>query len=261
MPVKWINTTKLSFKNLLLLEKWQIELFSKRPFNKDLAIALKANPEVEWFLRHKCLEISDWLDKVLSIETIGGNTEDIRKSELAILDEVNDWLTYAVDPAIYDNQPFLKWDPTELLNLINFSGKVILDIGSGTGKLAFLVADKAKTIYAVEPIENLRYWMKNKAREKKLNNFYVVDGFIESLPFPNKFADVVMSGHVFGDNLGKENQELERIVKKGGMIIHCPGNNDENNETHQFLVSHGYKWSRFKEPDDGTKRKYWKIVD
>lgn len=261
MSVKWIDTTKLSFKSLFLLERWQIELFSKRPFGKELVIALKANPEVEWFLRHKCPEISDWLDKVLSIETIGGKTEDIRKSELAILDEVNDWLTYAVDPAIYDNQSFLKWDSVELLNLIDFSGKVILDIGSGTGKLAFLVADKAKTIYAVEPIENLRYWMKNKAREKKLNNFYVADGFIESLPFPNKFADVVMSGHVFGDNLGKENQELERVVKKGGMIIHCPGNNDENNETHQFLVSHGYKWSRFKEPDDGTKRKYWKIAD
>ncbi len=261
MSVKWIDTTKLSFKSLLLLERWQIELFSKRPFNKDLAIALKANPEIEWFLRHKCLEISDWLDKVLSIETTGSNPEDIRKAELTILNEINDWLTYAVDPAIYDNQSFLKWNSTELLNLIDFSGKVILDIGSGTGKLAFLVADKAKTIYAVEPIENLRHWMKNKAQEKNLNNFYVADGFIESLPFSDGFADVVMSGHVFGDNLEKENQELERVAKKGGMIIHCPGNNDEDNETHQFLINHDYKWSKFKEPDDGVKRKYWKIID
>lgn len=45
------------------------------------------------------------------------------------------------------------------------------------------------------------------------------------------------------------------------MIIHCPGNNDEENETHQFLVSRGYKWSKFDEPNDGVKRKYWKIVD
>lgn len=261
MSVKWIDTTKLSFKSLLLLERRQIELFSKRPLNKDLAIAIKANPEVEWFLRHKCPEISIWLDKILSLGTGGNSTEEIGKAELAIMDELNDWLTYATDPAIYDNQSFLKWDSAELLNLADFSGKVVLDIGSGTGKLAFLVADKAKTIYAVEPVENLRYWMKNKAQKKKLKNFYIVDGFIESLPFSDKFADIVMSGHVFGDDLEEENQELERIAKKGGMIIHCPGNNDEDNETHQFLVSHGYKWSKFEEPNDGTKRKYWKIVD
>lgn len=260
MSVKWIDTTKLSFKSLLLLERWQIELLSKRSFGKDLAITLKANPEVEWFMRHKCSEISGWLDKILSIEIAGSSAEDIRKAELVIMDELNDWLTYAVDPAIYDNQSFLKWDSNELLNLADFSGKIVLDVGSGTGKLAFLVADKVKTIYAVEPVENLRFWMKNKAREKKLNNFYIIDGFIENLPFPNGFADIVISGHVFGDNLEKENLELERVVKKGGMIIHCPGNNDEDNETHQFLVGHGYKWSRFEEPDDGIKRKYWKTV-
>lgn len=261
MSIKWIDTTKLSFKNLFLLERWQIELLAQRPFGKDITISLKANPEVEWFLRHKCPEISGWLDKVLSIETAGSSTEDIRKSELVIMDELNDWLTYAIDPAVYDNQSFLKWDSAELLKLTDFSGKVVLDIGSGTGKLAFLVADKAKTIYAVEPVENLRHWMKNKTQEKKLNNFYVADGFIENLPFPKDFADIVMSGHVFGDNLEGENQELERVVKKGGMVIHCPGNNDEDNETHRFLVNHGYEWSRFEEPDDGVKRKYWKIVN
>lgn len=260
MSVKWIDTTKLSFKSLLLLERWQVELLSKRPFGRDFAIALKANPEVEWFLRNKCPEIFGWLDKILLTEIIS-SAEDIRKSEVAILDEINDWLTYAIDPTIYDNQSFLKWDSSELLNLVDFSRKVVLDIGSGTGKLAFLVADKAKTIYAVEPIENLRCWMKNKAKERKLNNFYVVDGFIESLPFPDKLADIVMSGHVFGDNLEEENRELERVAKKGGMIIHCPGNNDEDNETHKFLVSRGYKWSKFEEPDDGVKRKYWKIID
>lgn len=260
MSVKWIDATKLSFKSLLLLERWQIELLSKRTFGKDFAIAIKANPEVEWFLRNKFPEISGWLDKILSIELADSSIEDIRKAELAIMDEINDWLTYAIDPAVYDNQLFLKWDSTELLNLADFTGKVVLDVGAGTGKLAFLVADKAKAIYAVEPIESLRHWMKNKAQEKKLNNFYVADGFIESLPFSDGFADIVMSGHVFGDNLEEENQELERVVKKGGMIIHCPGNNDEDNETHQFLIRHGYDWSRFEEPDDGVKRKYWKIV-
>jgi len=260
MSVKWIDTTKLSFKSLLLLERWQISLFPKRSFGNAFVIAIKANPEVEWFLRHKCPEISDWLDKILSVEIVGSDAKEIRKAELAIMDELNDWLTYAVDPSIYDNQPFLKWNPLELLSLADFSEKVVLDVGAGTGKLAFLIVDKAKAVYAVEPVENLRCWMRNKARERKLNNFYISDGFSESLPFSKGFADIVMSGHVFGDNLEEENKELERVVKKGGMIIHCPGNNDEDNEAHQFLVRHGYKWSRFEEPNDGIKRKYWKII-
>jgi calcineurin-like phosphoesterase family protein len=52
-----------------------------------------------------------------------------------------------------------------------------------------------------------------------------------------------------------------RVTKVGGMIILCPGNNDTDNDTHSFLViNQGFMWSRFEEPRDGWKRKYWQRI-
>jgi MFS transporter, DHA3 family, macrolide efflux protein len=42
------------------------------------------------------------------------------------------------------------------------------------------------------------------------------------------------------------------------MIIICPGNSDKDNDVHAFLIEKGFSWSRFEEPRDGWKRKYWK---
>lgn len=60
-----------------------------------------------------------------------------------------------------------------------------------------------------------------------------------------------MGGHVFGDYLVEENDEMERVTKRGGMIVYCPGNNDEDNCQHQFLVNQGFDWAKFEEPVDG----------
>ena len=69
-----------------------------------------------------------------------------------------------------------------------------------------------------------------------------------------------MGGHVFGDNPEAEHAEMVRVVKVGGMVILCPGNNDKDEGQHQFLIDQDFEWSRFEEPGDGFKRKYWKTV-
>lgn len=102
--------------------------------------------------------------------------------------------------------------------------------------------------------------MKQKSSEKGLKNIFPVDGLITNIPFPDNFADITMGGHVFGDNKESECQEMERVTKRDGMVIFCPGNNDEDNEIHLYLVNKGYKWSKFEEPGDGMKRKYWKCI-
>jgi hypothetical protein len=43
------------------------------------------------------------------------------------------------------------------------------------------------------------------------------------------------------------------------MIILIPGNNDEDNETHEFLIRKGFNFASFLEPGEGMKRKYWLI--
>ncbi len=260
MPVKWIDTSELSFNSLLLLERIQISWFPGWLPEKEFAIALKANPVVEWFLKNKCPEIGDWLDKVLSTKTGKFNKEDIRRAERAILNSLNDLLTYVIDPAMYDAQPFVQWDSSELTTIVDFTNKIVIDVGAGTGKLTFIAAKKAKAVFAVEPVGNLRLYIKEKAKKLGLNNVFPVDGLITDIPFPDEFADICMEGHAFGDNIEEEHKEMERVTKTGGTIVHCPGNNDIDNEVHQFLIAKGYNWSTFEEPGEGMKRKYWKYT-
>ena len=138
---------------------------------------------------------------------------------------------------------------------------MVLDIGTGTGRLAFTVAPFAATVMAVEPVENLRRYVRAKAGRLGFDNVFVVDGLIQDVPLPDGFADITMSGHVFGDNIEAEYRELVRVTRPGGMIIFCPGTFvGGEEESHEFLVEHGFDWSTFEEPEDGLKRKYWKML-
>jgi SAM-dependent methyltransferase len=262
MPREWMDVSGLSFNTLLLLEGVQLSWFPGRVPEDELAIALRANPAVEWFMRHKCPQLNEWLDGVMA-RGAGGQPADarrVRQAEVEVLASKTDLLVYAVDPAIYDAQPFLNWDSNELLSLVDFSGQTVIDVGAGTGRLALLAAPKARAVFAVDPVANLRLYLKKKAQQAGLRNVYPVDGLITDIPFPDGFADVTMGGHVFGDDPQAEYCELSRVTRPGGMLILCPGNNDQDNDRHEFLVDKGFEWGRFEEPRDGMKRKYWRRV-
>jgi SAM-dependent methyltransferase len=247
----------------LLLERIQLSWFPGWLPEAELAVALSANPVVEWFMRHKCPELNDWLDGVMA--EVGDSPQygsgEIRRAEEAVLGSINDLITYVVDPSVYDAQPFLTWDSHELLSLVDFTGKTVIDVGSGTGRLALTAAEQAAVVYAVEPVANLRAYLKAKARTKGLMNVYAVDGLITDLPFPDRFADLTIGGHVFGDQPEAEYQEMARVTKPAGMVILCPGNRDRDDDRHCYLVSLGFEWSRFEEPGAGMVRKYWIQVD
>lgn len=258
MPLDWIDVTQLSFNNFLLLERVQLSWFPGWLPEPELAVALQANPVVEWYLRHKCPSLNDWLDEIIpQKELISADPEKVREAEIKVMNAINDLLVYVVDPSIYDRLPFLNWDSKELTGLVDFSQKTVLDIGAGTGRLTFPAAELAETVFAVEPVENLRRYIKAKAAKLNFDNVFPIDGLVTEIPFPSNYADLVIGGHVFGDHLEQEYEELLRVAKVGGMVILCPGNNDQDNDIHAFLISKGFAWSRFEEPGDGMKRKYW----
>lgn len=257
-PLDWLDVTDLPFNSLLLLERVQLSLFPGWVSERELGTALRANPAVEWYLRHKCPEIGAWLDGAMSAAATGDEPSAVRAAEETVMRSINDLLVYVVDPTLYDARPFLGWDSRELTRLVDFTDKTVVDVGSGTGRLTLVAARTAAAVFAVEPVGNLRRFLAEKARRQGISNVYPADGLVTDVPFPDGFADVTMGGHVFGDDPESEIREVLRVTKPGGTVIACPGNNDVDNETHRVFLAYGFEWSRFDEPADGTKRKYWK---
>ncbi len=255
----WLDVTDLSFNALLLLEHIQLSWLPGWVAEAEFGIALRANPAVAWYARHKCPQIAEWVDGVLAQAPASATPEAIRAAEVYILRQLNDIILYVVEPARYDEQPFLGWDDAELTALVDFAGQTVIDVGAGAGRLAFVAAARgAEAVVAVEPVARLRRYILEKARARGLDNVFAVDGLLEAIQLPNALADVTLGGHVFGEYLEDEYAELMRVTRPGGMIILCPGNNDVDNAIHEFLVARGFQWARFEEPVDGMKRKYWK---
>jgi len=262
MGLGWMDVSDIPFQIFLLFEPVQLSWLPSWIPEKSLALALKANPAADWYYRHACPELVEWLDRIQSEVTAEdlADPEKIRAAEVAVLRATEDFVVYALDPSVYDRQPFLEWEEREMLDLTDFSGKTIIDVGTATGKQAFCAANLARVVYAVEPVGNLRKFLRKKARQLQVNNLYAVDGLITELPFPDGFADIVTCGHVYGDDPQAERMELERVVKPGGMVILIPGNNDVDNDAHAHLVEHGYQWKVFIEPPADRLRKYWKTI-
>lgn len=263
----WKDLSEMPFAAVALLEEIQITWLPRHGWRRELAVCFRAHTEIAWVVRSKCPAIGPWMDELLDEyegEPAPGR-EELRRLEHALLCGMEDWVIYVTEPEAYDRQSFNRWDDVELLGLTDFAGKTVLDIGAGTGSQTFRVAPHAVSVFAVEPVGNLRSYIRRKARELGFSNVYAVDGLLEDIPFPDGFADILVCGHVFGDMPEREHREMERVVKSGGMVILCPGNSDSDNDIHKFLLDRGFSWSRFEEPGQdfgaGWKRKYWKTKD
>src|SRR6056297_1625799 len=261
MPLNWMTIDDTPFQVMLFLEDFHIDyLAQSNDHTQALYIALKANPDVEWFFRKKSPVFNTWFDGVEQELSGLKSSLSVRGAEKQLLRTFNDWIVYICDPEIYDNLSLTKWDKQELLALTDFNNKRVIDIGPATGIQTFPVAEIASAVYAVEPVKTLRDYLRKKSKTKGFNNIYVTEGLMTQLPFEDDFADIVMAGHVFGDAPIEEYEEMLRVCKPDGMIILCPGNNDTDDERHAFLVEKGFSWDRFEEPGDGIKRKYWKRI-
>jgi len=230
MALGWIDPHDYSFNSFLLLERFQVRLMlleggwhnDKTEWRRSMGVALTANPVVAWYLKQRCPECAGLVDTLLA--DAPSNPTDIRKAEEYCLASVEDFVIYTTPDRMAGQCEFIReWNPTRLFELVDFSDKTVLDVGAGSGRLTFAAATVAAKVYASEPVGTLREFMRDKITTEGITNVQVLDGLITDLPFPDNTFDVVMSGHVVGDDWDEEVAELTRVCKPGGWLIDCRG--------------------------------------
>src|SRR5262245_57990684 len=87
--------------------------------------------------------------------------------------------------------------PTQAVDLVVAAldlspGKVVVDVGAGTGKFTRLLVASRATVVAIEPIEEMR----NRLRAD-LPGVQVLDGTAEQLPMTDQSADGIVVAQAF----------------------------------------------------------------
>jgi len=120
--------------------------------------------------------------------------------------------------ADYYDKKSAYWDSFEkdrVLPLLgDLSGKKVLDVGAGTGRLAIRLAQKGAEITALDISEEMLGKIKNKKIEK-------VIGEAEYLSFKNESFDIVVATFliVHLKDLKRFFDEVYRVLKPGGLFL------------------------------------------
>ncbi|MBR3503550.1 MAG: class I SAM-dependent methyltransferase [Clostridia bacterium] len=260
----WINEADYSFACVLMFERFQLDwmLGTEDPaLRRALGVALKRHPDVAWYCAHKCPERAENVAALLA-DAPEADEAAGRAAEIEALGAFDDFVIYTTPEKMAANCPFIYgWDKARLFEMADFAGKTVLDVGSGSGRLAFAAAERAAWVYASEPVDTLREFLRSEIARRGLGNMRVCDGMAHALPFPDDTFDIVMSGHVVGDFPDEETAELARVAKKGGWLLDCPGDQpndpgknwallDRGWEEMAYTGSFGYPVHRFRKLND-----------
>ena len=243
--IGWINTENYSFDCMLRMERFQIRLMLENLYDgaeASMAAALKANPKVAWLFAHKCPEMAERVKTLTERAPDNLTPNQIRAAEIRVMDEFEDFVIYTTPEIMDEKCDFIYgWDKERLYEVCDLEGKIVLDAGSGTGRLAFAAAEKAAFVVASEPVDSLREYMRDGIERKGIRNMRVCDGLCHCLPFPDNSFDAVMSGHVVGDLFREEVDELTRITRSGGWLLDVPGDQHHRTGRNEQLLADGWE--------------------
>lgn len=261
MALNWIDVRDFPFDSLLLLERFQIPWLccctDDEDFRRAFGTALRGHPHVAWYLSRRCPDCKDAIAGAIASAPEAADAAALRECEVRVLAAVEDFVIYTRPELMDSHCDFLRgWDAERLLTLADFRGKRVLDVGAGNGRLTFAAATQAREVYAVEPVETLRAYMAERARQEGVTNVRVTDGLVTSLPYPDGMFDIVMSGHVVGDDYDGELAELTRVVRDGGWLIDCPGENEHRMPPREALRARGWEEFYYESKNGGDVYRY-----
>jgi ubiquinone/menaquinone biosynthesis C-methylase UbiE len=114
--------------------------------------------------------------------------------------------------------------------IVKVDGSDVLDLGAGTGRLAVMLAPRAKSVRAFDVSEEMLRVCRQKFEAKDLNNWQVDVADHRSIPVADHSVDLVVSGwsvaylyvwhpEAWKAELKKWLGEMKRILRPGSFIV------------------------------------------
>jgi hypothetical protein len=247
-------------EDLLLLDTFQIKYLPERVAKREFSTLLWEYPVVKRFLISKYPPISPFIKNLLAEQAPPTGKDQINVQCQEALWEIADLIIYNKNPEIYDRNTEIHWDISEISSITPLEGFTVADVGAGSGRIAFLVAPFAQTVFAVEPLASFRSFMKEKAVIQRVNNLFVMDGTLDSIPLPDNSLDILITSNAIGWNLDQELKEIERVVKPEGHAIHMfHADSGHEDPYREILTSSPWDYQFTQDQTDKTmKIRYYK---
>lgn len=258
----------LVVEDLFLLEAFEIGNLQHYAPKRALAAVLHAYCDIQRFLITKNPVISPFITEIMNEHGPARDQDQLNEFiDLVIWDHIiGQWLIRNKYPEETDLRGRAGyWYLDEIISITPLNDKVVMDVGAGTGNIAFTVVKESGVVFAVEPVTNLREFMRKKAKQNGNTNLFVMDGFIHEIPLPRDSIDVLINCNAIGFyDFDEELEEIERVVKPNGYAIHLMihSSNSAIEPIHQTLTSSkwNYKFEEEYKFSGGVKIKYWKQI-
>lgn len=109
----------------------------------------------------------------------------------------------------------------KLLSLTNIKGKVVADLGCGTGFVSLALVNEAGIVFSIDNSSNMLKQLKNNISDKNYKNLYLIKSSLDNLSLFDDSVDVIfinMALHHIKD-AKKAISEMHRVLKKDGVVI------------------------------------------
>ena len=132
--------------------------------------------------------------------------------------------------ALISREDYQRNIPRALDEIVNVDGLDIADLGSGTGRLAVMLAPRAKSMQAFDMAEEMLRVCRERLEASGLSNWQVQVADHRSIPVDDHCVDLVVSGwsvaylyvwnpETWRIELEKWLGEMKRILRPGSFIV------------------------------------------